>query len=163
MTDLSAEAEFLEAMNSLRHYAQGRCGIEKAETGLEVFRLAMSGNAEEMLSGHISEGLAGRIGPAGMADGLRERLDRWLAARSGKKTGYARNRFRRMADEPDMMKGCEDLVNFLEFVIAEIGTTAQFWLNLQDNYDLSVAESKNDAAIQSIKPLADNEAQDGVA
>lgn len=33
------------------------------------------------------------------------------------------------------------------------GTTAQFWLNLQNNYDLSVLEASNGAAIESIVPL----------
>ena len=34
------------------------------------------------------------------------------------------------------------------------GTTAQFWLNLQTNYDLSVIEARNNASIASIVPLS---------
>lgn len=34
------------------------------------------------------------------------------------------------------------------------GMTAQFWLNLQNNYDLSVIEAKNDSTIESIIPAS---------
>lgn len=37
------------------------------------------------------------------------------------------------------------------------GTTAQFWLNLQNNYDLSMLETKNGAVIENIVPLAVSE------
>lgn len=43
------------------------------------------------------------------------------------------------------------------------GTTAQFWLNLQNSYDLSIIETRNEAAIEGIVPLSAREPRESVA